>query len=113
MKVWFPSMYMAMINSKKMKPPALSSATFQIPKSMTKTEVNEYLTKIYNLDVKSVNTVNMIGKWMTINMQASLTTDSRKKVNRAQILPRVNAYKRPNTKRAFVTFLDEAPKDQE
>jgi ribosomal protein L23 len=97
MKVWFPSMYMAMINSKKMKPPALSSATFQIPKSMTKTEVNEYLTKIYNLDVKSVNTVNMIGKWMTINMQASLTTDSRNRVKRYILIKTYNDEKNTHT----------------
>mgnify|MGYP003987897215 CR=1 FL=1 len=111
-KVWFPTMYMALVQTKRVAPPALSQATFTIPKKMTKTEVKEYLTKIYSMDVQQVNTVNMIGKWMSINQQASLVNSSKTKIQRAQILPRVKAYKRPNIKRAFVSFLDhEYPKE--
>jgi ribosomal protein L23 len=105
-KVWFPTMYMALVQTRRMKPPALSSATFNIPKSMTKTEVKEYLGKIYGMDVKQVNTVNVLGKWMTINQQASLVNSSSTKILRASILPRLKAYRRPNVKRAFVKFMD-------
>jgi hypothetical protein len=39
-----------------------AKAKFQIPPSMTKTEVKEYLTKIYDVDVLNVNTLNVLGK---------------------------------------------------
>jgi ribosomal protein L23 len=111
-KVWFPTMYMTLVQSKRAAPPALSKATFNVPKSMTKTEVKEYLSKIYEMDVQKVNTVNMIGSWKTIAMQASIVNNSKIKVMRAQLLPRIKAYKRPNVKRAYVDFLDhEYPKD--
>eukprot|EP00574_Skeletonema_japonicum_P012258 CAMPEP_0201715454 /NCGR_PEP_ID=MMETSP0593-20130828/1642_1 /ASSEMBLY_ACC=CAM_ASM_000672 /TAXON_ID=267983 /ORGANISM="Skeletonema japonicum, Strain CCMP2506" /LENGTH=89 /DNA_ID=CAMNT_0048204965 /DNA_START=232 /DNA_END=501 /DNA_ORIENTATION=- len=54
---------------------------------MTKHEVKEYLTKIYNLPVVTVRTQNYLGKRMKI------------------IGKRTIAYgKRPDYKKAFVTF---------
>ena len=40
-KVWFPTMYMAMVSTRRVKPPAVSQAVFNVPKSMTKTEVRK------------------------------------------------------------------------
>jgi ribosomal protein L23 len=39
-----------------------TSAVFYVPPKMTKFEVKEYLTKIYNVSVKSVRTANFLGK---------------------------------------------------
>jgi len=36
-------------------------ATFRCPQKMTKWEIREYLTKIYNLPVRKVNTMNYDG----------------------------------------------------
>jgi ribosomal protein L23 len=41
------------------KPP---QALLYVPPSMTKTEVKEYLTKIYNIPVLNVMTANFLGK---------------------------------------------------
>lgn len=76
-KVWFPSMFMRLISgislfifngicayvfaflvNVKRKP---SEAVFHVAPKMTKTEVKEYLTKIYNLDVFNVTTANYAG----------------------------------------------------
>ena len=86
-KVYFPTMYMSLLKHTKVPPPALSSATFQIPKNMTKTEVKEYLTKIYNIPVISVTTANFAGKWKRLYGKRQIT-----------------AYRRRNTKKATVTF---------
>jgi len=104
-KVWFPTMYMTLVQSQRVKPPALSKATFHVPKSMTKTEVKEYLTKIYDMDVKSVNTVNTLGQWRTLPIQASLVNSSKTKQLRASVLPKLKSYRRPNMKRAYVDFV--------
>lgn len=60
-------------------------AAFQVSPKMTKTEVKEYLTKIYNINVEKVNTVNVLGKF-----------------KRLYAARRVLAYKRRNTKIAYV-----------
>jgi len=39
-----------------------ATATFRVLPRMTKHEIKEYLTKIYNLPVKKVNTSNYLGK---------------------------------------------------
>ncbi len=39
-----------------------AEAIFRIAPKMTKTEVREYLTKIYDLPVTQVNTINYLGK---------------------------------------------------
>jgi len=40
----------------------LSKYVFQVPPSITKLEIKEYLTKIYGMNVKKVTTVNYDGK---------------------------------------------------
>lgn len=42
-----------------------TSAVFHVPPKMTKFEVSEYLTKIYNVTVTNVQTVNVQGKCYT------------------------------------------------
>ena len=39
-----------------------ATASFRVLPKMTKHEIKEYLSKIYNLPVKSVNTINYMGK---------------------------------------------------
>ena len=58
-KVWFPSMYLKLISLKLSKSPP--QALLQIPPSMTKTEVKEYLHKIYDINVLNVMTANYLG----------------------------------------------------
>lgn len=53
-------MFMRLVNLTTNTVPA--KAKFQIPPSMTKTEVKEYLTKIYDVNVLNVNTLNVLGK---------------------------------------------------
>lgn len=60
-------------------------AAFSVPPKMTKTEVKEYLTKIYNIPVLKVNTVNVLGKY-----------------KRYYAKREVIAYKRRDTKLAYV-----------
>jgi hypothetical protein len=57
-KVWFPSMFMRLVNHNLAK----QKATLQVPPSMTKHEVKEYLSKIYNIEATKVSTVNVAGK---------------------------------------------------
>lgn len=59
-KVWFPSMFMRLIGTDLAKSPAI--ATLQVSPRMTRTEVKEYLTKIYGVNVVKVDTVNHAGK---------------------------------------------------
>lgn len=86
-KVWFPNMFMRLISgiihlyyiektnfkynnniiylvNLKKKPP---TAVLYVPPKMTKFEINQYLTKIYNVTVSNVNTENILGKY-TINI---------------------------------------------
>lgn len=58
-KVWFPNMYLRLISVNTVKNPP--QAVLTIPPKMTKTEVKEYLTKIYNINVLKVATVNFLG----------------------------------------------------
>ena len=58
------------------------------------------------MDVTAVNTVNTIGKWMSITPMASIANSSNKQMSRARNLAMLKAYRRPNVKRAFVNFMD-------
>lgn len=71
-KVWFPSMFLRLISVNLNKKPA--QALLHIPPSMTKTEVKEYLTKIYDIPVLSVSTTNMLGVYPTRLRTHSLTS---------------------------------------
>ena len=112
-KVHFPTFFMSLLKHTPAQPPNFSRAVFQIPKSMTKTEVKEYLTKIYDMDVKNINTVNFLGTWHTISPNVRFVQHSDKTVNRAMALRKVKAYKRPNTKRAYVSFLEHEYNDMD
>ena len=56
-QVYFPSMFMRLVNLNM----AQGRAVLRVPPSMTKTEVKEYLTKIYNIPVIKVSTENVLG----------------------------------------------------
>ena len=64
-----------------------AKAIFRVLPRMTKHEIKEYLTKIYKLPVKKVNTANYLGK--------------RKKIMTARS---VHYYRYTDFKKAFVTF---------
>ena len=59
-RVLFPSMYMRLISLATAKRPP--EAILYVPPSMTKHEIKEYLTKVYNVPVIKVNTINYHGK---------------------------------------------------
>ena len=85
MKVYFPSMYMRLISVRMKKNPPM--AILEVPPKMTKHEVKEYLTKIYEVDVIKVATANFVGGWRRLFGRQKLVS-----------------YKRRDYKRAFVTF---------
>ena len=59
-KVWFPNMYMRLIKVSALKKPLPEAVLYVAPK-MTKFEIKEYLTKIYNIPVIKVATANYLG----------------------------------------------------
>ena len=63
-RVFFPSMFIRLIGVNMKTSPM--TAKFRIPPSMTKTEVKEYLTKIYNISVVKVATANFLG-WQILD----------------------------------------------
>jgi large subunit ribosomal protein L23 len=93
-KVWFPSMYMRLISLKLNKSPP--QALLRVPPSMTKTEVKEYLTKIYNIDVTQIMTANYLGSW-----------------KRFYAKRRIVSYKRRNFKTALVYFNKDGTEQQQ
>jgi large subunit ribosomal protein L23 len=61
-KMWMPTMPLMMVSAKSATAVNPAYATFRTPPRMTKHEIKEYLTKIYNLPVRKVNTMNYDGK---------------------------------------------------
>mmetsp|Transcript_55712 Transcript_55712/g.156323 ORF Transcript_55712/g.156323 Transcript_55712/m.156323 type:complete len:129 (-) Transcript_55712:59-445(-) len=61
-RMWMPNMPMMMTSAKNATASQPARATFRVLPRMTKHEVKEYLTKIYGLPVKKVNTQNYMGK---------------------------------------------------
>mmetsp|Transcript_7001 Transcript_7001/g.10041 ORF Transcript_7001/g.10041 Transcript_7001/m.10041 type:complete len:118 (+) Transcript_7001:144-497(+) len=61
-KMWMPTMPMTLVGSRNATKYKPATATFRVLPKMTKHEVKEYLTKIYNLPVVKVNTMNYMGK---------------------------------------------------
>lgn len=59
-RVFFPSMFMRLISWKPSKTPP--QALLHVPPAMTKHEITEYLTKIYDVNVSKVMTANFLGK---------------------------------------------------
>lgn len=78
-------MFLRLISVNLNKKPA--QALLHIPPSMTKTEVKEYLTKIYDIPVLNVATTNMLGKWKRFYGKRKIV-----------------AYKRRNIKKCTVEF---------
>lgn len=62
---------------------------------MTKFEIKEYLSKIYNVPITGVTTINFLGNWKKFIKRQTKTL----------------TYKRRNYKIARVTFLKEASAD--
>jgi ribosomal protein L23 len=58
-KIFFPTMFMRLISLDKNRVPAI--AKLEVPPRMTKTDIREYLTKIYGVNVQKVDTVNLSG----------------------------------------------------
>ena len=85
--MWMPSMPITLVSAKQATATHPATASFRVLPKMTKHEIKEYLTKIYNLPITSVNTVNYMGK--------------RK---RAIGKRRIVYYKYRDFKKAFVTF---------
>jgi len=87
LRMWMPNMPITLVGAKNATATHPATASFRVLPKMTKHEIKEYLTKIYHLPVKSVNTVNYMGK--------------RK---RAIGKRRIVYYKYRDFKKAFVTF---------
>ncbi|KAL7455168.1 hypothetical protein ACHAWC_006724 [Mediolabrus comicus] len=84
---WMPTLPLILLHATNATTTTPATAIFRIQPSMTKHEVTEYLTKIYKLPVVQVRTQNYLGKRMRIIGKRSV------------------AYaKRPDYKKAFVTF---------
>ena len=61
-RMWMPNMPMLMVSAKNATGSQPARAIFRVLPRMTKHEIKEYLTKIYGLPVRKVNTANYIGK---------------------------------------------------
>lgn len=61
-RMWMPNMPITLTGAKNATAVSPATATFRVLPRMTKHEIKEYLTKIYELPVKSVNTINYMGK---------------------------------------------------
>lgn len=59
-KVWFPSMFMRLVSLNTAKTP--NQAMLRVSPKMTKTEIKEYLFKIYNVTVTKISTTLFLGK---------------------------------------------------
>lgn len=86
-RMWMPNMPMTLVGAQSATEGAPATATFRVLPKMTKHEVKEYLTKIYDLPVKKVNTMNYMGK-------------RKRAMGRRQIAH----YKYKDFKKAIVTF---------
>ena len=61
-RMWMPTMPLTLVSARNATPTRPAIAIFRALPKMTKHEVKEYLTKIYDLPVKKVNTMNYEGK---------------------------------------------------
>ena len=61
-RMWMPQMTMTLVSARNATPTHPASAVFRVMPRMTKHEITEYLTKIYQLPVQKVNTMNYLGK---------------------------------------------------
>ena len=61
-RMWMPNMPMLLVSARNATARQPARAIFRVLPRMTKHEVKEYLTKIYGLPVRKVNTINYLGK---------------------------------------------------
>ena len=61
-RMWMPHMPLLMTSARNATETQPARATFRVVPRMTKHEIKEYLTKIYQLPVIKVNTQNYLGK---------------------------------------------------
>lgn len=87
--MWMPTMPLTMVSARPATANKPAFAIFRTLPRMTKHEIKEYLTKIYNLPVKKVNTMNYAGKRKRIISNAGIAY-----------------YKYKDFKKAVVTFDD-------
>lgn len=87
--MWMPTMPMVLVNATNATSDRAATAMFRVLPKMTKHEIKEYLTKIYELPVAKVRTMNYMGK-------RKRATGKRK----------VMYYKYRDFKKAVVTFDD-------
>jgi large subunit ribosomal protein L23 len=52
---------------------------------MTKTEVKEYLSKIYNVPVLKVMTANLLGKWKRLYGKRKIISYKRRNIKRVEV----------------------------
>ena len=61
-RMWMPNMPMMLVSARNATARQPARAIFRVLPRMTKHEIKEYLTKIYGLPVRKVNTANYLGK---------------------------------------------------
>lgn len=61
-RMWMPQFTFTMVSARNATATEPARAIFRVDPKMTKHEIREYLTKIYDLPVKKVNTMNYLGK---------------------------------------------------
>ena len=61
-RMWMPNMPMILVSARNATARNPARATFRVLPRMTKHEIKEYLTQIYGLPVRKVNTSNYLGK---------------------------------------------------
>lgn len=61
-RMWMPTMPITMVSARNATATHPARAVFRTLPRMTKHEIKEYLTQIYNLPVAQVNTMNYEGK---------------------------------------------------
>lgn len=88
-RMWMPTMPMTLVAARNATPTNRATAIFRVLPRMTKHEIKEYLTKLYDLPVTKVRTMNYMGK-------RKRATGKRK----------VIYYKYRDFKKAVVTFDD-------
>jgi large subunit ribosomal protein L23 len=88
-RMFMPTMPMTLVNATNATETRAATAMFRVLPRMTKHEIKEYLTKLYDLPVSKVRTMNYMGK-------RKRATGKRK----------VIYYKYRDFKKAVVTFDD-------
>jgi ribosomal protein L23 len=96
-RVWqkvikFPSDTMTLRKKVELVSGSTYLATFEVPMTMNKIDIRNYLTAIYDMDVLKVNTLVQAGEWRKSPAQSEWSKGKR--------------YRRRDYKKAYVTFYD-------